>query len=94
MKSLQEVTSDSCVECVAVVQATGDEGLSDGSPGADGEPFEDLPKHAKSEEAGGGYCVDLGFHGELAVQYDAEVPGIVDGSGRGSDSQRPPGVVP
>ena len=75
---------DSFVECVAVDQAVCDEGLSDGPSGANGEPYEDLAEHAKSEEAGGGYCVYLFFLGEFVIEYDAEVSCVVCGGGWGS----------
>lgn len=44
---------DSCLECIVLVQAAGDEGLSDGASGRDTERFEDLSEHSQSEEAGG-----------------------------------------
>ena len=68
--------------------------MRDSSPGADGEPFEDLSKHVEGKEAGGGYCVDLGFHGEFAVEYDAEDTGVVGRGGWGSKFERPPAVIP
>ena len=47
----EEAGIDAGVECVAIVEAAGDECLSDCFPCVGGEPFEDLSEHTEGEEA-------------------------------------------